>query len=527
MKTGARLNKEQKKEENELITKLISFSSILPENMSDSQQAQLLTLQLNLDKLYINKAKGAFIRSKAKWLEEGEQNSSYFFKLEKQRQIRNSINKLSINGDILDNYKDISKFCEKFYQNLYKSRFSVKYMEEFFKDINNVKPIGEPNQIICDSPITLKEISDAISKLRLNKSPGTDGLTSEFYKAFSIQLAPFLLQVIAESITKEQLPPSLCQGLITLIPKPQKDILLLDNWRPITLLNNDYKIFALCLACKLKKVLHDIIEESQNGFMTGRYIIDNIRLVLDLLDYSDLISENSFILFLDFQKAFDSLEHNFLFKTLDLFNFGEHFKKSVRTLYSAANSSIKLPHGTTSRFNVECGIRQGCPLSAFLFLLPMQILAYFIKSSRLKGITIAGREIQSSQLADDTTLFLKDATQIDYVIKLLDKFSLASGLRLNLSKCELFPIKYYSETEISGIPVKQRVKYLGVNIIKDENKRQIENFNPLVLLKQKKLNMWSQRDLSISGRVLLSKAEGLSSLVYASSAIDVSNDIST
>lgn len=358
-----------------------------------------------MDKLYINKAKGAFIRSKAKWLEEGEQNSSYFFKLEKQRQTRNGINKLSINGDIIDNHKDISKFCEHFYQNVYKSNFSLKHMEEFFKDINKVKSIGEPNRLICDSAITQKEIYDTISKLKLNKSPGTDGLTSEFYKAFSTQLAPFLLQVISESINKEQLPSSLCQGLITLIPKPQKDILILDNWRPITLLNNDYKIFALCLANKLKTVLHDVIEESQNGFMTGRYIIDNIRLILDLLDYSDFISEDSFILFLHFQKAFDSVEHNFLFKTLDLFDFGEHFKRSVRTLYSAANSSIKLPHGTTCRFNVERGIRQGCPLSAFLFLLPMQILAYFIKNSCLKGITIAGREIRLSQLADDTTLF--------------------------------------------------------------------------------------------------------------------------
>lgn len=179
-----------------------------------------------MDKLYINKAEGASIRSKAKWLEEGEQNSRYFFKLEKQRQTRNGINKLSINsinGDIIDNPKDISKFCEHFYQNIYKSNFSLKHMEEFIKDINHVKSIGEPNQIICDSAITEKEISDAILKLKLNKSPGTDGLTSEFYKA-STQLTPFLLQVISESINKEQLPSSLCQGLITLIPKPQEDI---------------------------------------------------------------------------------------------------------------------------------------------------------------------------------------------------------------------------------------------------------------------------------------------------------------
>lgn len=139
--------------------------------------------------------------------------------------------------------------------------------------------------------------------------------------------------------------------------------------------------------------------------MSGRYIIDNIRLILDILDYSDLITDNSFILFLDFRKAFDSIEHQFMFKALDLFGFGEQFKKSIRTLYTSGNSSVKLSHGTTKRFRIERGIRQGCPVSAYLFLLPMQILAYYIKNSSLKGISIAGKIISLSQLADDTTVF--------------------------------------------------------------------------------------------------------------------------
>ncbi len=268
---------------------------------------------------------------------------------------------------------------------------------------------------------------------------------------------PFLLNVSIESINNEALPPTLSQGLITLIPKPQKDILRLDNWRTVSLLNNDYKIIAICLANKFKKVLNDIIDELQNGFMSGRYIIDNIRLILDILDYSDLVVDNSFILFLDFHKAFDSIEHEFMFKALDLFGFGEHFKKSVRTLYAFGNSSIKLPHGTTKRFGIERGVRQGCPVSPYLFLLPMQILTNYIKNSSLKGISIAGRVISLSQPADDTTLFLQDRHQIKVAIKLLDELSAASGLKLNLSKCDLLPIKTCNDKEISGIPVKSKI----------------------------------------------------------------------
>lgn len=260
MQAGANIMKDRKKNENSLMTELISLSSVMPDDMSENQRAQLQTLQLKLDQLYISKAKGAFIRSRAKWMEEGEQNSSYFFKLEKHRQNRNGITRLSLNGTIVDNPKDIAEMCENFYKALYESKLSLPELEDFFDSLGENRKIGEVNKTICDSPITISEIKDAIKKLKLNKSPGVDGLTSEFYKLFSAELAPFLLNVSIESFNNEVLPPSLCQSLITLIPKPQKDVLLLDNWRPISLLTNDYKIIALCLANKLKQVLNDIID---------------------------------------------------------------------------------------------------------------------------------------------------------------------------------------------------------------------------------------------------------------------------
>lgn len=105
------------------------------------------------------------------------------------------------------------------------------------------------------------------------------------------------------------LPPFLYQGLITLILKPKKELLLIENWRPISLLDTDYKIIALVLAKRLKRVLNNIIDECPLGFINHRYISNNIRLIFDLLDYSDLVSTDSFILFLDYYKAFDCLEH--------------------------------------------------------------------------------------------------------------------------------------------------------------------------------------------------------------------------
>ncbi|KAF7647571.1 hypothetical protein LDENG_00170230, partial [Lucifuga dentata] len=167
--------------------------------------------------------------------------------------------------------------------------------------------IAEDYNTVCCGNLTVEEIRHGISQLKSNKSPGNDGLTSEFYKTFSQEIELLLLAVFKESLEQGELSTSMKQGIITLIPKQDKDTLSIDNWRPITLLNNDYKILALILAKHLKYGLHRLIDDCQSGFMKDRNISNNIRLVSDLIDYSELLEGDPVILFLDFHKAFDSV----------------------------------------------------------------------------------------------------------------------------------------------------------------------------------------------------------------------------
>ncbi len=139
---------------------------------------------------------------------------------------------------------------------------------------------------------TSLSLSLSLKGLKNDKSPGRDGLTAELYKLFTDELTPFLTQVFRESIEKEALPPTLMQGIIRLIPKPKKDLTNSDYWRPITLLNNDYKISTIIFAKRLKNCLDTVIDETQSGFMRDQHIMNNIRLVLDLLDYIDLLEHN-------------------------------------------------------------------------------------------------------------------------------------------------------------------------------------------------------------------------------------------
>lgn len=144
--------------------------------------------------------------------------------------------------------------------------------------------------------------------------------------------------------------------------------------------------------------------------------------MIDIIDYSELVQDDSFILFLNFYKAFDTLEHDFIITALNKFGFGQSFCNAVQMLYSNSNSSIRLASGTSPRFSLKRGVRQGCPVSVYLFLLSVQLLSSHIKLSPLKGLVIANRDILISQLADDTALFLRDASQVSVAVDTIHPF---------------------------------------------------------------------------------------------------------
>lgn len=139
----------------------------------------------------------------------------------------------------------------------------------------------------CEKDIDITKLDKAIMCLKLDRSPGMDGLTGNFYRHFWKSLRNLLFQFFNETINSLTLPTSMKQGIIALIPKPDTNIKLTDNYRPISLLNNDYKLLTYIYTYRLKKRLDTIISETQSGFVNKRSIHNNIRLVKDLLDYND------------------------------------------------------------------------------------------------------------------------------------------------------------------------------------------------------------------------------------------------
>ena len=208
--------------------------------------------------------------------------------------------------------------------------------------------------------------------------------------------------------------------------------MFLSNWRPITLLNVDYKIASRVIAKRIESILPKLINPDQTGFVKGRYIGQNIRLLTDVLEQTKRQNIPGILLLLDFRKAFDSLEWPFIQQTLSVFNFGESIKRWISILYAKSESSVLNNGFCTESFPLSREVRQGCPLSPLLFILGVEILASKIRQDQnIQGIKIHGYEFKISQFADDTSLLCKDLNSVENAIALLNVFERVSGLKLN------------------------------------------------------------------------------------------------
>ena len=157
-------------------------------------------------------------------------------------------------------------------------------------------------------------------------------------------------------------------------------------------------------------ILPHIIHSNQNGFIKGRSILDGARTIEDLLEWAKITDSSGTLLAVDFQKAFDFLDHSFLIKVLERFNFGPYFLQWVKTFYTNVSSCVLNNGVTTDIIPVQCGVRQGDPLSPLLFIFALEVLACQIRDyDKIRGIVVNNEEIKLTLFADDMTCFLRDA----------------------------------------------------------------------------------------------------------------------
>lgn len=356
--------------------------------------------------------------------------------------------------------------------------------------------------------------------MKSNKSPGSDGFSAEFFKFFYNDIKTFIKRAINEGYREGKLSVTQRQGLITCLPKGDKPKQFLKNWRPITLLNVIYKIASGCIAERIKSVLTKLISEDQTGFINGRYIGENTRLMYDILHITDTLNIPGLLLMVDFEKAFDSVSWNFILQVLNFFNFGESLKQWVRVFYNDISSSV-IQNGFLSEFfQVERGCRQGDPLSPYIFLLCAEILSLMLKENKdIKGIKIANIEYKLSQFADDTSLFLDGSEKsLNESIKTLNTYANMSGLKVNDSKTRAV---WIGSKKFSGETFNHRLKLdwtqndftnLGIKFSCNIDTIVEINFREKIKGIEKEMKQWSKRVLTPFGRITVLKTIIISKL---------------
>lgn len=372
--------------------------------------------------------------------------------------------------------------------------------------------------------ISMEELTEVVMNMSRNKAPGPDGFTVEFYQACWYFMGKYILEAVEESRMKQRIWPGINATFLSLIPKsnhsdePQ-------GFRPIALCNVIYKIIATLIAKRLKPLLPSIIAPEQTGFVEGRQILDGIIVTPEVIHSLKEKKQRGMLMKLDLSKAYDRLNWNYLKAILGAYGFENRWIDWILSMISTPNFSVLINGIPSGTFNATRGIRQGDPISPFLFIMVVEGLGYKIKKdvrdNKIRGIRLWGRNlsITHEQFVDDVMLF-GDATlkEVRNFKGILEIFMKASGMEINEDKSCTF---IFNSPDTAKVHLTRMLgfkqgsfptKYLGIQL--DVNQNRLKNWQSTVDKLKKRLESWSFRSLNIARRIILIKSVLLSIPIY-------------
>ena len=270
-----------------------------------------------------------------------------------------------------------------YYKQFYANKMdNLEEMDKFLEK-HNLPRLNQVEIENINRPITSTEIENVIKNLPANKSPGPYGFTGTFYQTFRDELTPILLKLFQSIAVGGTLPNSFYEATITLIPKPENDVTKKGNYRPISLMNGDAKIFNKILGNRIQKHIKRIILHDQVGFIPALQGFFNIHKSINVIHHiNKLKNENHMMISIDAEKAFENIQHRFMIKTLQKVGIEGTCLNIIKVIYDKPTASIILNVDKLKPFPLRSGTRQGCPLTLLLLNIVLEVLATAIREEK-------------------------------------------------------------------------------------------------------------------------------------------------
>ncbi|GJX76965.1 putative RNA-directed DNA polymerase [Tanacetum coccineum] len=436
-------------------------------------------------------------KARIKWDIEGDENSKYFHAMVKRRCSKNSIRGLLIDGVWCEDPRRIKIEIFNFYKTIFSSNGERR--PRFAND--RVPKISVEDAGRLEEQFSEKEIWDAVSGCGSDKAPGPDGFNFRYIKRFWATIKSDVFKAVRWFWDKGEFSKGCNSSFVTLIPKISD-----------CLIGSFYKIIAKILAERVKKVIGKVIGEVQNAFIKDRYILDGVLIANETIEFLKKKKMKGLVFKVDFEKAYDSIEWKYLLEVMRRMGFGIRWCKWVAGCLKSSSISILVNGSPTSEFAMERRVRQGDPLSPFLFILAAEGLNALLKEavdkSIFKGILVGAEHLQ---YADDTIIFggwsRENACNLMNILKCFEE---VAGLKINLTKSKIYGVGVeggeldrmacYMRCSVSTFPF----TYLGLPI--GVNMRRTSAWNGVVDRFKSRLSGWKEKSMSLGGRLKLVKS---------------------
>eukprot|EP00253_Pinus_taeda_P009631 PITA_09631 len=456
-------------------------------------------------------------KSRIKWLREGERNTKFFHQaMIKHRQGNRILSIKNKNGVRVVEQNEIEQVLMEHHKEILAEPQAdrMRAIHEICSAIPSL--VTEDQNKALMRAVNLEELEEVVKSMKKGTAPGPDGFTVDFYQAGWHFLGKEILDLVEESRINQKVWLALNSTFFSLIPKGD-NLEEANGFRPIALCNVIYKMITSLIAKRLKPLLDNLISAEQTGFVEGRQILDGLVVTQEVIHSLKVKKQKGMMIKLDLSKAYDRLNWKYLETVLDRFGFHQRWIAWIHNLISSPHFSVLVNGSPSKTFNASRGIRQGDPLSPFLFILAAEGLGHFIKqeqtANRIKGLQIWGNNLPLThqQFVDDIMLFGEPTVrEVRQLRRILDLFAEASGLEINKDKSCIFIFNTMDQVKSHLIRIlgfkkgELPTKYLG-NVL-DYTSRRMKNWQGVLDKLNNKVANWAFRVLNIAGRIVLAKS---------------------